>query len=53
MESIIRRGWFRKGYREAAHFDEPRGGRLTIYHRRRGAKLPPPRPPRSGRANLS
>ena len=46
MESLIRRRWFQKAYREAARFDEPGGGRLTVYHRRRGAKLPTARPPR-------
>ena len=44
MESLVRRGWFRKAYRKVARFDEPGGGRLTVYHVRRGARLPPPRP---------
>lgn len=46
MGSLIRRHWFQKAYREAAHIDEPGGGRLTVYHRRHGAKLPHPQPPR-------
>lgn len=46
MDSIVQRRWFKRNYREAARFDEPGGGRLTVYHVRRGAKLPKPRPPR-------
>ncbi len=52
MESLIRRRWFRRNFREVAHFDKPGGARLTIYHIRRGAKLPAPRPPREWQGNI-
>jgi hypothetical protein len=52
MESIVRRRWFQRAYREAARFDEAGGGRLTVYRLRRGARLPPPRRPRGAPKSL-
>ena len=46
MESLIQRRWFRRNFREVVRFEKPGGGRLTVYHIRRDARLPPPRPPR-------
>jgi hypothetical protein len=46
MESLIRRRWFQRSYREVARFDEAGGGRLTVYRIRPGARLPPSRRPR-------
>jgi hypothetical protein len=46
MESVIRRRWFQRAYREAARFEEPGGRQLTVYRIRPDAKLPPARRPR-------
>jgi len=48
---IVTRPWFPAAYAEAARFDLPQqGGSITVYRRRPGAKIPPPRPPRAHRS---
>jgi arabinofuranosyltransferase len=47
---ILTRPWFAGAYEAVARFDLPRlGGSITVYRRRPGAKIPPPRPPRAHR----
>jgi hypothetical protein len=47
---IVTRPWFARAYEEAARFDLPaEGGAITVYRRRPGAKIPPPRPPKAHR----
>jgi hypothetical protein len=54
MDALVQRRWFQRNYREAVRFDEPGGGRLTVYHIRPGAKLPRARAPRGlGRRSVS
>jgi hypothetical protein len=50
MDAIVQRRWFQRNYRKAVHFDEPGGGRLTIYRIRPGAKLPRARAPRGAKS---
>lgn len=46
VNAIASRPWFRAAYREVARFDHPElGGAVSIFQRRAGAELPPPRPP--------
>jgi arabinofuranosyltransferase len=45
---IVGRPWFARAYEEAARIELPeQGGSVSIYRRRPGARVPPPRPPRS------
>ena len=45
---VVSRPWFAAAYEEAARLDLPRlGGSATLFRRRAGATVPPPRPPRA------
>jgi hypothetical protein len=47
---IVTRPWFAAAYEAVDRFDLPeQGGAITVYRRRPGAKIPPPRPPRAHR----
>jgi hypothetical protein len=45
MAPFAARRWFLRAYEEVARFEEGEGRELTVFRRRPGAKLRPPRPP--------
>lgn len=47
LQPLVTRRWFRRAFAPVARFEDRTGeGGLTIYRRRPGSWLPPPRPPR-------